>query len=595
MIPALEAGAPREIYNGIKKYASKLGYDTSVCQVLVGAESSDIDTSAEYYIYDAVDYSHFDAIIVALNTINYGWVREKVKKILSTLNIPIIALDCDIEGAYKLSTANYSSQREIIEHIVDVHGCTKVNYISGPRGNTESDMRLQAYIDVMKERGIYDERRIYTGTFFVDSGERALEYYDSNDCTKDYEAIVCANDLEALSVYRAMIKRGRKASDVLVTGFDDIDEVLSFRPLLTTVSREGYTIGSKAVEILEQHFAGKVPPKETLIQQKMVVRESCGCKFDHHCLDDRYNDKLDEFYEVLMDNMVQRQCVQKCMKAENFQEFVSSIGEFIKHKNPEMFCLCMFDSVLKAMGEDEYPIFGSSSFDLKRTMYDARVVFSYERDGLQEGTERASRHYVETPLYFKEKFFGFIVLANSNYPLRGEEYWEFIEGIRNAFNSLEERLRLNDLYMQDSLTGLYNRFGLENYWKQFIEEGNENAITVCLMDMDGLKNINDVYGHDDGDFALKTLADVLRANASDDVIPVRFGGDEFVILARNVDAAGLCEKILADIALANKAAGMEYDISASIGYAINPSGNKMLEVVLNEADSLMYINKHSNR
>ena len=132
---------------------------------------------------------------------------------------------------------------------------------------------------------------------------------------------------------------------------------------------------------------------------------------------------------------------------------------------------------------------------------------------------------------------------------------------------------LDVIAKSDELTGLYNRRGFLNNAERIVKDP-ENAghiALVCYADMDDLKQVNDVYGHDDGDFAIREIASVLReAFRTDDIIG-RIGGDEFVVFALvgSDDAVETIKPRIQRIAEEHDAAsGKPYKIGVSTGFHI---------------------------
>lgn len=150
--------------------------------------------------------------------------------------------------------------------------------------------------------------------------------------------------------------------------------------------------------------------------------------------------------------------------------------------------------------------------------------------------------------------------------------------------------------MKDQMTGLYNRFGLQRFRNDFT---SENEFTVVMMDMDGLKTINDEFGHLAGNHALCVIAKVLQEAKEEDELLVRYGGDEFLLLSRNTQLEhwqGLREKV--DRILADKVSRRQirYQMGVSIGYAISTKENPLpVEKCCELADQAMYQDKSSRK
>jgi diguanylate cyclase (GGDEF)-like protein len=121
---------------------------------------------------------------------------------------------------------------------------------------------------------------------------------------------------------------------------------------------------------------------------------------------------------------------------------------------------------------------------------------------------------------------------------------------------LQENKRLfaevQRLAVTDSLTGLYNRHKLDEVMATEFERARryKRPLSIIMLDMDGLKSINDTYGHPAGDVALKIVADAIRKTIRRVDLPARFGGDEFIIVLPEVGldiAVRIAERISENI------------------------------------------------
>lgn len=148
----------------------------------------------------------------------------------------------------------------------------------------------------------------------------------------------------------------------------------------------------------------------------------------------------------------------------------------------------------------------------------------------------------------------------------------------------------------DFLTGLYNR----RYLYEYVEKAQENNMTLFLIDLDHFKSINDIYGHQEGDRALVLTADTLQANIKiQDSLIVRAGGDEFVVLIFGTRTPEEVEQMRQTIKakLDTEYAKDEHlnKISASVGSAYSQTGKENFDVLIGEADAMMYREKEKNR
>lgn len=150
----------------------------------------------------------------------------------------------------------------------------------------------------------------------------------------------------------------------------------------------------------------------------------------------------------------------------------------------------------------------------------------------------------------------------------------------------------------DELTGLNNRRELNKYLERVGALGNKSAC-VCLIDIDRFKQINDKFGHLEGDDALRTVANVLKqscAEINDGWFLARFGGDEFVLAGTDMskeDIIIMKETILKNLSAANEKSDKLYKIEISFGYGEGVlSDNVKLVDLMKKADDYMYAAKN---
>lgn len=155
--------------------------------------------------------------------------------------------------------------------------------------------------------------------------------------------------------------------------------------------------------------------------------------------------------------------------------------------------------------------------------------------------------------------------------------------------------------LRDQMTGLYNRRGFITLAEQQIKAANRagRAMLLTFVDCDGLKGINDAFGHEEGDRALIDTADVLRRTFRGSDIIARLGGDEFAVLS--IDAAEMAPQDFSDrleghIAEFNAGKFRPYTLSMSWGTAVyDPAAPRSLDDLLSSADGLMYARKKDKK
>jgi len=148
----------------------------------------------------------------------------------------------------------------------------------------------------------------------------------------------------------------------------------------------------------------------------------------------------------------------------------------------------------------------------------------------------------------------------------------------------------------DSLTGAWSRESIERIIKEKIN--SEKSFGLIFIDIDGFKEINDTYGHLEGDDALKIVVNLIKKSIKSKDIVSRFGGDEFIILVEDA-TKGKIDRILKKIELSflnfNNNSNKKYKLEYSYGYEIFDSNVKNMGNLLNRVDKLMYENKKTKK
>ncbi len=172
---------------------------------------------------------------------------------------------------------------------------------------------------------------------------------------------------------------------------------------------------------------------------------------------------------------------------------------------------------------------------------------------------------------------------------------EFVEGIIIDISDRKKREnKISYLSHHDTLTGLYNRRYFEEEIKK-IDEEKSYPVSVIMGDINGLKLINDSFGHLEGDNLIVSIAKILQANCRETDILARTGGDEFSIILPNTTieyAQEIVKKIEEDCdALKKTTLGDVYRLSISLGYAMKKSITEPIAQAIKEAEDNMYRHK----
>ena len=579
-----------------------------------GKDTGNDRDRSEYAIFRLPDLSRFDGVVIQGNQIILREAREAVERMVSASGIPAVTIGCVMEGCSLISFDNRQAQYDMTDHVIREHGARRLVYLTGhmENGCSEGSDRLEGFLAACRDNGIPDEdARVIRCTWRTSDGVNVARRYTRGDDILP-DAIICANDDMALGLIETLQEGGiHVPRDVVVCGFDDLSSAALSSPRLSTVHSDHSRLDYYAVDVLVDLIRGGEKRDRFPYSYDLIFSESCGCRNvpRRGVLRDlffRQTRFLRSFY-VQQDKMA-----EDLFEAEDLPDLMKIISHNHSIFGCEKIYLCInafyFDSYDKSM----WPNY-AEDFDTTMVLYDAG---SRGRDDIGGLVRFPTSHLLPDRLMKKEPFLIFYPLHYNTYSigyiaLNGicaasrlnlhESILTFLEiAIENVRKkSLLRNLNdtLDDLYVHDALTGLYNRFGLSRCGLQRYDDllASEGSVQVLFIDMDDMKAINDLLGHEAGDTALKITARILKVTCSEDAFIMRFGGDEFVIIDSG-KIRHLEDRILAAVEEYNHTSSMPFSLSLSIGVVRTGSEDRLpVDDCIKAADSLMYRNKQKKK
>lgn len=169
----------------------------------------------------------------------------------------------------------------------------------------------------------------------------------------------------------------------------------------------------------------------------------------------------------------------------------------------------------------------------------------------------------------------------------------------NVDSQMRDMERLSHASQTDELTGLHNKKSFYAMMETYLRQTDNPAGVMLFMDIDNFKLVNDRFGHLEGDELLKKVATMIREAFRKEDILARFGGDEFVIFVKNMDAPTAERKIKSFTdeikTRCSNWKGSNICISASVGASILPEDGATAELLIEKADAAMYEVKKSEK
>ena len=566
------------------------------------------EDKGEAAVFSLINYDITDAVIVLEESIKNEEVLSSIKSSCEERDIPLILAGGTGERPLCLEYDFKAGFALVLRHVIEYHGVTDLHMIAGVKGNSFSEDRIEVFKEILAEKGIpFSDDMVSYGDFWFGPTEKAVNKLIEENRLPG--AFICANDSMAISVCGVLSEHNiRVPEDILVTGFDGIESIKFSVPKITSCLCSYEDLAMESVKLLDSCFSGDRSPKRIMIPPRPIISESCGCRCAEPINTSMYlNDVNDRFYryqEESRDLNTISSKVQMCSTAEEAAKQFN-----VNYLFYNMCCVlkpeCIDETVdplgtaAKDIPDDRRVMFFNTDYSAPfiPRYFLASEIFPGIDDVIRKKVPIIfySLHMLENPLgyvcfYFNDYSIGnYCKMPQTVYTLNG-----CIGSYRNMRYQHYLNTRIEEMYKSDALTGLYNRSGFIKEYDKLLEntEKVRNGLTVILADLDGLKHINDNYGHGEGDVAIRAVALALVACCPSEAICARFGGDEMIAVMAGeliADVKGDIEKYLESYTASS---GKPYTVSASVGiYKAGYDEISDFKELLKKSDKLMYMDK----
>lgn len=608
------------VCQGIIDRALEYGYTAEIFTSLDG-ENLGSYARGEESILHIPNFNSFDGIIFASDTYISQELRQKILERLQTLACPIVEIAVNDTHFPAVSLENNSMTGDLTAHFLTVHGASRVCFLGSLEESYISDVRETYYRKTLEKNGkTPGENDIYHCRYESEDVERALAFFGQTGTPK---AVVCYNDRLALLFLAAALAAGyRVPEDIAISGCDDTPDGRNASPMLTTVSFPVYELGERAIENLLVLIRGG-SPDTACPTAELLIRNSCGCSRATNesavLFTQALSARIASLENSILDSMNMSSSLQHVTELDTGMELLTEFLPQLEHC--QEFYLCLYadwDSVsshILALTNQEETAADTDTILLKFAYKNGKRLpeCSFLKKNLLPDYLYADSDcaYIYVPLYFEDKKFGYLALAYEDnridYQFRLVQWQmninQMLQSICEAKRTGMLVSRLEDIYMKDALTGLYNKHGYDRLEEPLLNRAIlENLpLTAFLIDMDGLKTINDTFGHSEGDFAIQVLGQAIESTAAEGDLCARFSGDEFYMLTAGLtekEAKQRAESIAAYLDNYNKLSSKTYDISCSCGYATGlPTAGftaEHIQELFSLADKNMYREKEKH-
>ena len=633
LIPTFNIEYSLDVLSGISDYFR----DKEVKVVIIQTRIPGVNAGAFDYQYcTGFEYAkskEFDAIICVSGLYASQMSESRLRDILQTFEprpVISIALDPKTKHGHVINADCRKSYKEIINHLKKEHDCKKIAFFSANQTKSKEALeRYDAFTAALDScRLTFYPEMVYDGNFteFKAYEEIVSRFKSKKDIP--FDAVVCANDMMASGCIRALNEIGvRVPEDVKVIGFDDAIVATMMNPKLSTINQDIYSQGYEAAELADRILDGENVKHEILNPLLPKFRQSCGCIGKEHSMpvyktvdgeihsdtSDKNNGVM-QFVNALNEKNTVVTLIDTIRGFNTLKQMFFNLKYIVRDCSLSGLAIHFFKEVQIIDNEQEFYL--PEEVDLHMFYTEVRntevfrpgvTINPHEKIFAARSMEAISGIFLLNPIFMGEANYGYLIcrlkenkFADYNVYLKIiinaiAQAYEYTTKIQEGRNLERENSELTLQSRMDDLTGILNRRG-------FIEKGQaaldvlqetDTSGVIFFADMDGLKKINDTYGHDMGDKALmlqsRVLQDIFR---SSDVIG-RLSGDEFGVVALGMKM-NYVENIRLKIDMLCKKVSIEnqlpFTLSISLG-AVDLQKSSVLKQLLKEADKELYKEK----
>ena len=559
----------------------RLAQEDAKLYILASYDSDAEFQKKEQEIFTLAKAEDYDGMLCAVSSVGNDTVMEKLIGDWKNHEKPVLSIDQQLPGASFIGVDNYRAFYELVEHMIKAHGCRTINYLGGPEEHEENRERFQAFTDCLTHYNIpVDRDRVLHLNFIHSDGDLAYRIWKKKNMHLP-DAVICANDNMAVGYCSAAARDGYCApDDFKITGFDNFDEGQFFCPSITSVNRNweqmGYDSVSHILDLIDRKEAGN----EFFSKGRIVQNESCGCGMGKR-------DLRSDFRNMYLEKIQEEHLEEKQRKNRQLLCTSSTLEEFRHNLKPCFERLGVSNMIFRLN-----PGALTGGKDTKLVGYEEHMLEISGDTGWRE-----ERIFLLASLHFSKNTFGYSVTVYEDKLMKNHLHRTLMETVSLALENIRQKEevqrineRLQELYVRDQLTGLYNRFGYVQLAQQYFAE-QCGRIYLVYVDVDNLKTINDNYGHAMGDKAIKGVADAIKEVYREENILVRMGGDEFLVIGKEAGDEVLSEKenvvgsFLKEYSEREK---LPFVLTASMGHVHNLKNKISLEALVKNADARMY-------
>lgn len=554
----------RRIMKGIIEQAKASNIDTVVISNIYNPDKSayTLDCHQENNIYELLSSPEIDGfILIAEAIIN----RDLQKRIKSTLQkrpeTPVVVIGAPpaeflLPYFEVINTDDISDIEDITDHLIEEHGCTDIDLLTGPESTDVSSQRAEGYKRSLDKHGIrFDSRKVMYGDFWFGSGQALAQQYINGERSMP-QALICANDYMAYGLLDEFAEHDISIPEsMLIVGYEHILQRVYHHPTLSTYQRNRSMLGSEAVKMLYARLNHREFEIKASLKGKFITGDTCGCSVCRK----EYNEELKEekteqkyrFFNLFSD------FEERLTTCTSMSDYVSTLSNFTYMvRDMDAMYLCLFEDWYNSDYTERNSGEVMNCYTIKNDFtneYKTSFVTENDISSILSYCSEPCAYYFN-PLFFGDRYFGYIVTVYRNPDTYDSIFRNWLKTVSNALEMLRMKNDINYLtqcrglsQLHDTSTGMYNRSGFESAVKRAVSSAPSGTGICLLVLKTELFSENIQFDNQEAKFrTVKEITDIMKAlSVSKNELCGRFSENAYIFAGLGSYSENFCS-ILTD-------------------------------------------------
>ncbi len=516
----------KRIIKGIMAQAKALDIDLCIFACTSNDANATQYQRSELNLYRYMNLNMIDGILYVRSTIHCPYGKQMIDEMLQAHKKPVVVLDDDTSPFPSYLLDDSIGMAALTNHCIEEHGLTDLICLTGFEGHYSAELRAKGFCNAMEAHGLEcSPHRIIYGDYWADAA-RQLGMEIVNGTRPMPQGVVCANDSMAKYLCETLLEHGIHVPEqITVMGYDAA--LIGDQSMLSITSyvRRNFTLGAGAVLQLYHRLTGFHAQMVEAEKITLITGRSCACGDDvgylRHAL--RIKDAQEEYdmmfrFGNMSMNLTFKESLDDCMaELTRYIFLIRGCTEYYLCLNED------WEGGGSVETQDDYRREGfPDHMILKVSNYQVvskPFATSKMLPVLHEPREKPAA-YIFTPLHHNDRFFGVSVMSFGDAPDSYDPLylsWKIAVDVGLEYVRMQNYLKRfnNRIYLssiRDSLTGLYNAEGHEKFAAECFAAAKreQRRFLLLFVQCDGVRQLNESYGHSEGDSAITVVANAVN-------------------------------------------------------------------------------------